>query len=136
MPFSPVLIGSVSPVDVAAIREFLEKARSSLPVLAFDDGGALVGFLQRSVAHEPQQTPTRPCLLFLDLDLPKLEGFETVRWIRQQRALKDLPIILLSESVEAKDVKQAAALGVTRIVTLRPSPRAFADIIVQTARIT
>jgi CheY-like chemotaxis protein len=134
MPFSPVVIAAASPVDLSALRSQLDKAGTNLPLHLIADGGELIGFLQLSLAPGAGRTSMRPCLLFLDLELPGAQGFETVQWIRQQRPLKDLPIVLFAASIEPRDVKRAAALGVTRIVTHHPTPRAIAEIIVATSR--
>jgi CheY-like chemotaxis protein len=133
MPFSPVLIAAAAKLDLSAVRDHLEKAGIIHPLLKFSDGEELVSYLQLASVAGPDHTPLRPGLLLLDLELPKSHGFETVRWIRQQRPLKDLPIVLLLENVEPKDVKRAAALGVTRIVTKYPAPRALADIMINAA---
>src|SRR4051812_29164698 len=98
---SPVLLAEARPDDPSALRQLLDKAGVTNPVVTFADGEKLATFL-KTVLSVPavKGRSLRPCLLFLDLELPKIDGFETLRWIRQQNALKDLPVIMLADAVE------------------------------------
>ena len=52
-----------------------------------------------------------PSLMFLDLKLPYLSGFEVLAWLRAQPAFKESPVIILTSSPEARDQKRALELG-------------------------
>jgi CheY-like chemotaxis protein len=52
-----------------------------------------------------------PDLVLLDLKLPKLDGFEVLRWIRTQPSLSGLRVVVLSSSENIRDVNLAYALG-------------------------
>ena len=52
-----------------------------------------------------------PSLVLLDLNIPKVPGFDVLHWIHCQPALKSIPVIVLSASDHPTDVKAALALG-------------------------
>ena len=67
--------------------------------------------------------------------MPKLNGFEVLRWIRKQAAFKSLPVVMLSGSDEPRDIKRATELGATRYLIKHPPPEEFAQLLVEcTAR--
>jgi two-component system response regulator len=68
-------------------------------------------------------------VVFLDIKMPKLDGFETLRWIRKQEALKALPVFVLSGSDEPRDVRRATELGATRYVVKHPPAEVFARLL-------
>ena len=53
-----------------------------------------------------------PDLTILDLNLPMVDGFEVLKEIRQNRKLKDLPVVVLTTSRSESDVKKAIKLGI------------------------
>lgn len=52
-------------------------------------------------------------LILLDLILPKFDGFEILKKIKETEALKKIPVIVFSNLSEEKDIKKAEALGAT-----------------------
>jgi DNA-binding response OmpR family regulator len=52
-------------------------------------------------------------LILLDLVLPKFDGFEILKKIRETEALKKIPVIVFSNLSEGKDIKKAEDLGAT-----------------------
>ena len=52
-----------------------------------------------------------PCLILLDLNMPKMNGFEFLKAAKQQNLLKHIPVIVLTTSTSKKDISEAFALG-------------------------
>lgn len=52
-----------------------------------------------------------PELVILDLKLPKLDGFDVLRWIRSQPALQELSVVVFSSSDEVHDIELATRYG-------------------------
>lgn len=65
----------------------------------------------------------RPDLVFVDLKMPVLNGFDLLRWIRQQNFVPQLDVIVLSGSFRLADIDLAMELGATRYVVkpLKPA---------------
>ena len=72
-------------------------------VLAAADGEA---GLQMALSQKPD-------LVLLDLNLPKLHGFEVLKSIRADNSTNDMPVIILTVQGSDKDIKKGAELGAT-----------------------
>jgi chemotaxis family two-component system response regulator Rcp1 len=72
------------------------------------DGEKAIEFIARAEAD-----PEAPCprLLLLDLNLPKVDGFEVLRRLRASERLKAIPVLIISSSDSPNDRSQAAKLG-------------------------
>lgn len=58
-----------------------------------------------------------PDLILLDIHMPRLDGYSTVRQMRRNDALKDLPIVALTASAMRGDHEKARAAGFTAYIT-------------------
>ncbi len=80
-----------------------------------EDGDAAIETLQRgsrsSVAHP------WPDVMFLDLKMPRRDGFEVLKWVREAGLGGSLDIYVLSGSNEPADVQRAQALGASEYIT-------------------
>lgn len=54
----------------------------------------------------------RPALILLDINMPKMDGIEFLKIIKQDDHLKTIPVIILTSSDEQKDIKQCYSLGI------------------------
>jgi CheY-like chemotaxis protein len=106
----PILIADDDPDDLFFTRRILQKAGVKNPVLTFKDGEEVIQFL-KEVLREPAKPETRPCLLFLDIKMPRCDGFEVLDWSRRQAELAGLHIAILSGSDEPRDRQRASGLG-------------------------
>lgn len=58
-----------------------------------------------------------PWLVLLDLKLPKIDGIEVLRAIRNDARTRDIPVIVISSSCEGEEVQRCRELGVTHYFT-------------------
>lgn len=80
---------------------------SGLDVTEACDGAMALACLQDS--HS--QGHGMPCLIVSDLMMPKMDGFELLRAVRDDAVFKSIPFVLLSARSEASDLQQAFVLG-------------------------
>lgn len=122
----PILIADDDPNDLFLVRRRLQKAGVKHPIITFSNGEELLGFLREVDGTVGKDAERRPCLVFVDIKMPRVDGFEVLRWIRRQRTLKDLPVVVLSGSDEPRDIQRANELGAAHYMTKLPSAEEFA----------
>jgi CheY-like chemotaxis protein len=102
-----VLLIDDSPDDAFFFLRTLRVSGLAGRVVHVDDGGLAIQYLAKATADEGQL----PDLVFLDLKMPTVNGFEVLSWIRTQRFSPPLDIAVLSGSEQGDDVERALALG-------------------------
>jgi len=89
--------------DVDLTRDTLKRARIQNELLVISDGASALDYLQRA-ADNADNPELLPVLMLLDLNLPKLDGFELLKRIRGNEKLRRLAIVILTTSQEQEDV--------------------------------
>ena len=94
---------------------FFQRAfrRAGLPVtLHFvRDGQEVIDYLLGEGQFADRTAHPLPQLVLLDLNMPRLDGFDVLRWVRHQPRFHDLQIVIFSSSDEPKDMNRAYDLG-------------------------
>lgn len=104
-PVSPVIVLiEDNPDDEALTLRALKKNRMANAVVVLRDGAEALAFLLGSEAPSPQ-------LVLLDLKLPKIDGLEVLRRLRQEPRTSLLPIVVLTSSNEERDLVESYRLG-------------------------
>ena len=117
-----------NPDDVFIMRRALKKTGLDLPVHVACDGNEALDYLRGSGVYQDRRQYPVPSVIFLDLKLPYLTGFEVLEWIRQHPALQDLDVVILTSSAEERDEKKARELGVKAYLVKPPN----AEMLLQT----
>lgn len=97
--------------DAYLIRRALEQANTVNPVRVVHDGEEAVAYLKGEPPYEDREVYPLPELLLLDLKMPRMDGFEVLRWLRQQPELRELRVTVLTSSADVRDANAAFALG-------------------------
>lgn len=79
----------------------------------FDDGEAALKFLQTQSGEEQ----AKPDLIFLDLNLPRVDGREVLRRLKGEQKTLGIPVIIISSSDREEDVRNAYELGASSYVS-------------------
>ena len=65
----------------------------------------------------------RPDLIFLDVMMPKIDGYQVCRMLREEAGLKDIPIIMLTAKGQESDEEMGRAVGANLYMTKPFSPK-------------
>jgi CheY-like chemotaxis protein len=91
------------------IRRMFERNRSVRRVCRVADGEAALDYLfRRGTFADPEASP-RPDLVLLDLRMPRVDGLEVLRQIKDSTALRDIAVVVVTSSESERDVLSAYA---------------------------
>lgn len=100
--------------DVRLTREALKEGRIRNRLSVVQDGEQALAFLRREGAHADAP---RPDLILLDLNLPRLDGREVLAAIKNDPALKSIPVVVLTSSRTEQDLLRAYDLHANCFIT-------------------
>ncbi len=101
------------------LQRAIKESGSTAELTGVEDGEQCLRYLRREPPYQDPPPPF-PDLLLLDLNMPKKNGFETLREIRTHPSISRLPVIVMTISRAAEDIAMAYALGATSFIT-KPS---------------
>ncbi|GAA2597446.1 response regulator [Dactylosporangium fulvum] len=109
-----VLLVEDDPGDVLMTQEAFEehKVRNKLNVVP--DGEEALAYLRREGKHT---NATRPDLILLDLNLPRVDGREVLQVIKEDQDLRRIPVVVLTTSQADEDILRSYSLHANAYVT-------------------
>ncbi len=87
--------------DIFLITEALEEGKIVNKISVSKDGKEAIDFLEKKGKYINEETPD---LILLDVNLPKKNGHEVLKYIKTSENLKQIPVIMLTTSSSDKDV--------------------------------
>lgn len=118
--------------DVDLLRLLIRKAGIEHPTEFYRHGQEVIDALTRLV--DGSLRAMRPLLCFLDVKMPAINGHDVLRWIRAQRPLDALPVVMVSSSEHPEDIRQAAQGGAQCYLAKYPSPSVLRDVVGEAQR--
>lgn len=111
-----ILIVEDNPDDEALILMALKKKGVSNDLVITHDGQEALDYLFGHGKYKGRDTDDLPAVVFLDLQLPKLDGHEVLQRIRSAAKTKRQPVVILTSSDESGDRLRSYDLGVNSYV--------------------
>lgn len=111
-----ILLVEDSADDSFIFERTLKKSGIESRLFCVSHGTAAVDYLKRSIIEKDSASP-RPDIVFLDLKLPQLSGFDVLKWIREQKFVPPVHVIVLSGSDEVRDQRLSLELGAAEFFT-------------------
>jgi CheY-like chemotaxis protein len=121
----PILVTEDDDDDFFFFRRAVRAAQIDNPLLRFRDGAEFVKFAEQL---RPSALSQPPWLMFVDITMPIMNGFELLEWLRGQGGKFNLATIVLSGSRRDEDMRRALALGAKDYLVKPISPVLFAAI--------
>ena len=123
-PLQPLIVAVDDEADdIFFVRHLIEKTGVPHRFQSFTNGDAAIIGLTALV--ELQDAMALPLVCFLDIKMPATNGFDLLRWIRNQKTLDGMPAIMFSSSDDPRDIDLSKELGAQGYLKKYPSVAAM-----------
>jgi CheY-like chemotaxis protein len=115
LPFKRILLVEDNSKDVELTLIALEESNLANEVFVLRNGVEALDYLLRRerFANRPEGLPA---VVLLDLKMPKVDGLEVLRQMREHPELKHVPVVMMTSSREEQDLVRSYQLGVNAYV--------------------
>jgi two-component system response regulator len=110
-----ILFAEDNPKDVELTMEALSEKNLANQVVVVKDGVEALEYLRYEGKYK-QRKRENPGVLLLDIKMPRMDGIEVLEAMRNDAALKMIPVVILSSSRQEPDLKRCYELGVNAYV--------------------
>lgn len=115
-----ILLVEDNPSDVDLTRRALKKGNIANELVVANDGQIALDYIFGTGRFTGRDTSKMPAVILLDLNMPRVPGLEVLRRIRADQspdgAIRFLPVVILTTSVEERDLRGGYALGVNSYI--------------------
>jgi CheY-like chemotaxis protein len=115
--------------DVLFMRHAFGRAGFEHALRSVGDGREAIAYLAGKNGYADRAQHPLPSLIFLDLNLPILSGFEVLRWVRARPQFAQLTVVVFSSSSRQEDKAKAGELGANDYIEKPRSGLAFVDVV-------
>jgi len=111
----PILLAEDNPRDAELALAAMEEHHICDKVVVCHDGAEVLDYLYCRGQFE-SRLKGNPAVVFLDLKMPKINGLEVLRTIKNDSNLRPIPVVMLTSSREERDLAESYALGANAYV--------------------
>ncbi len=115
MEVKTILLAEDNMNDVELTLAALEDLNIANSVVVVNDGVEAMEYLKREGKYK-ERSEGNPTVILLDIKMPRMDGFEVLQAIREDKNLKKIPVVMLTSSREEKDLVKTYELGVNAYV--------------------
>jgi CheY-like chemotaxis protein len=105
LPQEPLLVVEDSNDDFRIFRRLLKQLSVSNPIYRCSDGDEAFDFLYRRGDYQVPELAPRPSVILLDLNLPDTDGRHVLQRVKQDEALKEIPVVIFTTSSNPRDIE-------------------------------
>jgi two-component system, response regulator len=111
-----ILLVEDNPSDAEMTIRALKKHNIANKVTHLKDGSEAMDFIFGTGQFQGRNTENKPRVILLDLKMPKVDGIEVLRKLKQNDNTKTIPVVVLTSSNEDPDVRICYELGVNSYI--------------------
>jgi len=111
-----ILFVDDKPINADLFIQLLRKHGYTNEVVTAGDGIEALDFLFARGSHASRDASVKPRLILLDLNMPRMDGLETLRQLREDKRTKLVPVVMLTAAPRSADRVEAYRLGVNGYV--------------------
>jgi CheY-like chemotaxis protein len=102
----PILLAEDDHVDIMAVRRSCKQLNVLNELVVANNGEEVICYL------DDPKVPL-PCLIILDINMPKMNGLECLKILKQHSVYKSIPVFILSSSSEQQDIDSSFSGGIS-----------------------
>ena len=125
-----ILLVEDNPRDIELTLEALSANNLANHIVSVRDGIEAMEYLQYKGKYK-LRTREDPAVILLDIKMPRMDGLEVLKAIRNDENLRRLPVVMLTSSREEPDLKKSYELGVNAYVVKPVNFKDFIDAVKQ-----
>lgn len=114
--FVEILLVEDNDQDAELALRALKKNNISNNIVRLRNGEEALAFLFAEDEYDHRSIKDQPKVVLLDLKMPKVDGLEVLKAVREKEETKALPIVMLTSSKEEQDIIESYALGVNSYI--------------------
>ncbi len=118
----PILLVEDDRVDVMTIRRAMRDLEITSELVPTGDG-------EQALAYLKNEDNAKPCVILLDLNMPKMNGTEFLRTVKADNMLKKIPVVVLTTSNSERDIVRSFELGAAGYMVKSVDYKKFMEII-------
>lgn len=122
-----ILLVEDNPQDLELALRALRKANFSNRIQVARDGAEALDFIFCEGEHQQRKIEDVPKVILLDLKLPKVDGLEVLKRIKDDPRTRSIPVVVLTSSREQRDVVESYRLGVNSYIVKPVNFEGFAS---------
>ena len=109
-------------VDAMTVKRAFKEIHITNPLEIVGNGAEALSFLRNSENK-------KPCIILLDLNMPKMNGIEFLRIVKQDEKLRRIPVVVLTTSEEEQDKVESFDLGVAGYMLKPVDYKKFVEVV-------
>jgi two-component system, response regulator len=125
-----ILLAEDNPDDVALTNRALKKSNIANELAVVSDGQEALDYLFWTGKYAESRPPS-PCLVLLDLNMPKINGLQVLERIRADKRTRLIPTVILTTSKEERDLVAGYSLGANSYIRKPVDFAQFAEAVQQ-----
>lgn len=103
--------------DRLLVRRAFEMSRLANELRFVEDGEELMDYLHHRDKYRDGDSAPRPGLILLDLNMPRKDGREALKEIKDDADLREIPVVVLTTSKDEEDILRTYNLGANSYIT-------------------
>lgn len=121
-----ILLAEDNPKDVELTLTALDEYHLANEVVVVGDGAEALDYLYRRGKYAVR-SGNHPAVVMLDLKMPKMDGLEVLKTLKEDEHMKTIPVVMLTSSREEQDLIKSYQLGVNAYVVKPVDFQQFID---------
>jgi len=124
-----ILMADDDPDDRLMTREALEESHLNNELHLVEDGEELMHYLNRKGKYSDPESSPRPGIILLDLNMPRKDGRQALKEIKENEELRNIPVIILTTSKAEEDILRTYHLGANSFISKPVTFNGLVDVI-------